>query len=375
MNIQSIKIHNYKNISETEIDLPAKINCLIGKNGSGKTNFLDTIFYLTNTRSNFGHIDTQNIKHKEDFFFIEGKFSKKDSLHTINASFSQKKGKTIKLDNNKHKKLSNHFGLFPVVMITPYDVDLIMNGSEIRRNFIDSIISQSDREYLSSLINYKKILVQRNALLKKFAENRFFDKEMLEIWDYKLSKFTPYIFTKRKQFLNEFINIFDDYYKKISRTNELVNIEYKSDLHDNSIELILQTNLQKDIALQRTSGGIHRDDLIFTINNFQLKKTASQGQQKTFVTALKFAQTNFIKKHTGYKPILLLDDIFDKLDADRVQNVVNLVSDSHFGQIFITHTDREKLEKILEPAKVSFSIIEVKNGDFELITNNINSTI
>lgn len=364
MNLQSIKIRNYKNISEAEIKLPTKINCLIGENGSGKTNFLDAIYFLAYTRSYFNHIDTQNIKHRENYFFIEGKFSKKEATNTVNATFSSEKGKAIKLEGKKHKKLSNHFGLFPVVMITPYDIDLIMDGSELRRNFVDSIISQYDREYLNFLINYKKVLLQRNTVLKKFAENRIFDKESLEIWDYKLSQLAPEIYKKRQNFITEFIEIFNEYYEKISGTIEDVNIEYKSDLKETNIDTILKNNLQKDLALQRTSAGIHKDDLVFRIDNFQLKKTASQGQQKTFVTALKFAQSNFIKAHTGFRPILLLDDIFDKLDTNRVKNVVNLVSDEHFGQIFITHTDKDKLEQILKPVQVNYSIIDVDNGSF-----------
>ncbi|MBN2894070.1 MAG: DNA replication and repair protein RecF [Bacteroidales bacterium] len=367
MNLQRIKINNFKNISDVKLDLSAKINCLVGDNGTGKTNFLDAIYYLAFTRSYFNHIDNQNIKHNENFFLVEGKFLKKDDISSVKSSFSAEKGKTVKLNDKKHKKLSDHFGMFPVVMITPFDIDLILDGSELRRNFIDSIIAQYDREYLISLINYKKSLLQRNTLLKKFAENSFFDKGMLEIWDYKLVELSPIIYNKRKAFFDEYIDIFDEYYKKISGTNENVNIEYKSDLQESDIETILKNSLKKDLAIQRTSAGIHKDDLIFTINGYQLKKTASQGQQKTFVTSLKFAQTNFIKEHTGFRPILLLDDIFDKLDNNRVENVVNLVSDNHFGQIFITHTDKEKLEEILKPAKVDFSIIEVDSGNFKTL--------
>lgn len=363
MNLTSLKITNYKNISATSIELPAKINCLVGNNGTGKTNFLDSIYFLAFTRSYFNHIDNQNIKHNEEFFRLEGTFNKHDSKSSVKTTFSSK-GKIVKLNDKKHKKLSNHFGLFPVVMITPYDIDLIMDGSEVRRNFMDSIISQYDRDYLNELINYKKALQQRNSLLKSFAENRVFDQEMLELWDYKIVKICPVIFEKRKTFLDKFVPIFDYYYKIISGTEENVSIEYKSDLYSNKIEIILSENVQKDLILQRTTRGIHKDDLLFKIDEFQLKKIASQGQQKTFVTALKFAQSNFIKEKTGFKPILLLDDVFDKLDTQRVENVVNLVSDDHFGQIFITHTDKEKLEQILTPANVDYSIINVDAGKF-----------
>ncbi len=367
MQLDTIKISNYKNISEAKLELSEKINCLVGNNGTGKTNFLDTIYYLTFTRSYFNHIDNQNIKYDESFFRLEGIFKKNDLKSGVVATFSSEKGKTISLNEKKHKKFSDHLGLFPAVMITPYDVDLIIGGSEIRRNFVDSIISQFDKEYLNLLINYKKALLQRNKLLKSFAEKRFFDKDLLEIWDYKIIEISPIVYKKRLDFINNFIETFANYYKKISETNEIASIIYKSELNDFKIDKILTENLQKDLALQRTTSGIHRDDLIFKLNDNLLKKTASQGQQKTFVTALKFAQCSFINTQTDIKPILLLDDIFDKLDTNRVQNVVNLVSDSHFGQIFITHTDKDKLETILKPSNVSHSIIEVCDGNFKQI--------
>ncbi len=365
MNILSLKINNYKNISDLHIDIPEKIICLVGNNGAGKTNFLDAIHYLSNTRSYFNHIDQQNIKYNENFFHIEGKFKRLNEINLVKSSFSLERGKVVKLDDKKHKKLSEHFGMFPVVIITPYDIDLILDGSELRRNFIDSVISQYDKDYLHNLINYKKILLHRNSLLKNFAEKNYFDKESLEIWDYKIIKISPEIHKSRMVFYNEFVQIFKEYYLKISGTDEKTDIQFKSDLTEDSIENILNKNIKKDIAFQRTTAGIHKDDLIFTIDNQQLKKMASQGQQKTFLTALKFAQSNYIKRHTGFRPVLLLDDIFDKLDAERVKNVVNLVSDDHFGQIFITHTDKEKLERIISPANVPYSIIEVNKGQFE----------
>ncbi len=365
MIIDRIKIQNYKNLSEIEINISPKINCLIGNNGAGKTNFLDAIYFLSNSRSYFNHIDNRNILYNKDYFFIKGNFKAKESENSVSAYYSAEKNKIIKLNSKRYSKLSNHYGKFPVVIITPYDVNLILDGSELRRNFMDAIISQYDKDFLENLINYKKILLQRNALLKKFSENRVFEKDMLDIFDYKLISINPSIFNKRREFVSNFMPIFLNYYHKIAQKDEKINIEYKSQLNSENIEALISNNIKKDLALQRTSVGIHKDDLSFTIDNNPLKKNGSQGQQKTFLTALKFAQSDFIKQHTGVRPILLLDDIFDKLDSQRVQNVVELVSDNHFGQIFITHTDAFLLKKILEPVKVEYSIYEMKNGNIE----------
>ena len=365
MFLRNVKIRNYKNLSDIELVLSAKINCFVGQNGAGKTNFIDAIHFLSNTRSYFNHIDSHNVRRDEKFFYIEGVFQKKDSRNQVIATYSEDKGKQFKVDTKRRKKLSEHYGEFPVVMITPYDVNLILDGSELRRNFVDSIIAIYDKEYLQNIISYKKILVQRNALLKKFALEKFYQEEFIEIFDFKLQKLAPLIFQKRQEFLRNFTPIFQDYYIKISGIDEQIDLIYKSDLIDDSMQELLSQNRQKDIALTRTSAGIHKDDLIFQINGFSLKKAGSQGQQKTYLTALKFAQSDYIKRYAGIRPILLLDDIFDKLDASRVAKVVELVSDNHFGQIFITHTDIEKLNEILKPVTENFSVFEVNNGEIQ----------
>ncbi len=362
MYLEKIKVRNYKNLSDISLQLSSKINCMVGKNGAGKTNFIDAVHFLSNTRSYFNHIDSQNIKKGEKYFFIEGIFRKKEGKNTVTAVFSDDKGKQFKVDDKRQKKLSEHYGVFPVVIITPYDINLILDGSELRRNFIDSIISMYDKEYLQSIISYKKILVQRNALLKKFAAEKYFDSSFLEIFDYKIIKLAPEIYKKREIFLQGFMPIFQKYYNLISGTTEKVGISYKSDLKAAEIKSLLADNRNRDLALQRTSVGVHKDDLVFTLENFSLKKGGSQGQQKTFLTALKFAQSDYIKQYAGVRPILLLDDIFDKLDADRVARVVELVADNHFGQIFITHTDVERLNEILKQITGSFSVFKVDNG-------------
>jgi DNA replication and repair protein RecF len=363
MYLKKIKIKNYKNLSDLELNFSVKINCFTGNNGMGKTNLLDAIYFLSNTRSYFNHIDQQNIKYGEKHFFIEGIFEKNNDTNTVTSSFSAEKGKTFKLNNKKQKKLSAHYGLFPVIIITPYDINLITDGSELRRSFVDSIISLYDKEYLQLLINYKKILSQRNSLLKKFSEKKIFDKNYLEIFDKKIIDISPIIHQKRKNFITNLVPLFNTYYKKISGNNEEVGLKYNSELNSKKIEDILENNQTKDRILNRTTGGIHKDDLLFTINDYPLKKHGSQGQQKTYLTALKFAQSDFLKKYTGIRPIMLLDDIFDKLDTQRVQNIVKLVSNEHFGQIFITHTDKNKLEQILKPVNNDFLVFDINKGE------------
>lgn len=362
MELKSLKLKNYKNISDCTISNLTKINCFVGNNGAGKTNIIDSVYFLTNTRSFFNHIDIQNIKFNENYLFLEGFININEVVDEVNASFSIDSGKIFKTNKKKHKKLADYYGTFPSVMITPYDIDLIHDASLVRRSFVDSVISLYDKEYLNILTNYNKVLLHRNSLLKSFFEKRTYENELLSIWDYKIINLSDIIYQKRQNFLSEFLPFFQNYYTYISEKSEIVTIEYKSDLNENKISYLLQKNITKDIASQRTNFGIHKDDFVFNINYQPMKKFASQGQQKTFVIALKFAQSDFIKKQTNIKPFLLLDDIFDKLDVLRVKNVVKLVAEEHFGQIFITHTDIEKLENILKPVGVNYSVYFVDNG-------------
>lgn len=362
MNIKQIKILNYKNLIDINISLDSQVVCLVGLNGSGKTNFIDAVYFLSNTRSYFNHIDSLNANYKADNFFLDGKFEKNNSLDNISAYYSNNDGKIVKINDKKYKRFSDHYGLFPVVIITPNDINLIIDGSEYRRNFIDSIISIFDRQYLENLINYKKILQQRNNLLKKFAQNQYFDKSLLEIFDYKLISLNPAIHERRNNFLNEFIPLFNQYYQKIAQTEENIDIKYVSQISEDKIENLFNKSLNSDLAAQHTTVGVHKDDLLFTINNMQVKKHASQGQQKTFLIALKFAEAFFINKILNISPILLLDDIFDKLDSRRIENIVNLFSFESFGQIFITHTDNNILHNILNLNGLKFKYYKVDNG-------------
>ncbi len=358
MFLKKIKIENYKNLSYVEIFLNSKINCLVGDNGVGKTNFLDAIYFICTTRSYFNKIDSQNIRQGQKHFFISTEIETQQGKNSVTASFSDV-GKIFKIDGKRIKKLSNYYGVFPAIFITPNDIELIYEGSEFRRNFVDSIISIFDKQYLIDLVAYKKILVQRNSLLK---QKQNFGEEILKIYDEKLINLAPKIYEKRKSFVEEFFPIFRQYYSNLSEKNENPEIIYKTDLENATMQDLLARNKEKDRILMRTSAGVHKDDFVFLLNGRSLKKAGSQGQQKSFLIALKFAQNDFIKEHTGKKPVLLLDDIFDKLDAKRVTNVVKMVATRNFGQIFITHTNKERMIDILQNAMDDYRIFEVQNG-------------
>lgn len=361
MFLTHIKINNYKNLSDINLNINSKISCLTGVNGAGKTNFLDSIYFIANTRSYFYKSDAQNIRQGEKYFHISAVFKTEDGNIPVNASYSAD-GKVFKVDNKRVKKFSDYYGKFPVVFITPNDTKLIVEGSEVRRSFIDSIISIYDKEYLNALVYYKKVLEQRSSLLKKFSITKSFNKEFLDIYDEKLSNNAPIIFNARKNFIKEFIPLFEEYYKKISGGDEQAEIIYQSHLLDSSMDSLLQNNIEKDRILQRTTHGVHRDELVLKLNGRLLRKTGSQGQQKSFLIAMKFAKSDFLKNHTGLKPILLLDDLFDKLDAGRIANVVKLVGNQHFGQIFITHTNKSRINEIISDITQDFSIFEISNG-------------
>jgi len=349
MILKSITLTNYKSFSAKTVDFDPKINCFIGPNGIGKSNVLDAIYHLSFGKSYFNPISSQNIKHGEDFFAIKGSYKNESKEEVVIINFKKNDKKVIKRNNKKYEKFSDHIGFIPLVIISPSDRNLIAEGSDIRRKFIDSVISQSDKKYLENLINYNKILTQRNSLLKLIFKNKNFDKQTIQVYDSQLESIGEKIHMKRKMFLNDFIPVFKDKYKSISNNNEDVDIRYKTDLEFDKLSVLLQENIEKDMFLQYTSKGIHKDDLVFNINDYSVKKFGSQGQQKSLLIALKLAQFDFLKSQNKNNPILLLDDIFDKLDKNRVKQIINLVSADDFGQIFISDTDEERtLESIKE---------------------------
>ncbi|MEM9680085.1 MAG: DNA replication and repair protein RecF [Bacteroidota bacterium] len=359
MILNTLSLVNYKNFESQVFDFDAKINCFVGANGVGKTNALDAIYHLAFGKSYFNPIALQNIKHGEDFFVVDGNFTKNERSEKIIVSLKRGQKKVIKRNGKAYEKFSEHIGFIPLVIISPADRDLIIEGSDVRRKFVDSVISQSDKSYLTSLINYNKVLSQRNALLKYFALNNTFNAETLNVYNEQLQTLGQPIFEKRKAFLETFIPIFRERYAAISNSKEVVDIKYKSDLFDGEMSYLLEQSLNKDKALQYTSVGIHKDDLNFMIGDYPIKKFGSQGQQKSFLVALKLAQFDFIKTQSGVHPILLLDDVFDKLDEDRVAQIINLVDNENFGQLFISDTHAERTEQVVKQVHQSYKIFKL----------------
>lgn len=359
MVLKSIALLNYKNFDDKTFEFDSKINCFVGHNGVGKTNVLDAIYHLSFGRSYFNPIALQNIKYDESFFVISGTYDKGESEEKITVSLKKGQKKVIKRNSKPYEKFSEHIGFLPLVIISPADSDLIIEGSATRRKFIDSVISQSDKQYLTELIKYNKVLTQRNSLLKYFALNNTYNADTLEIYNSQLVTYSSYIFEARKTFLETFIPIFKARYKVISNSNEAIDLVYKSDLLDGDLMELLKQNLTKDKALQYTNVGIHKDDLLFLKDEHPIKKFGSQGQQKSFLIALKLAQFDFIKKQSGVNPILLLDDIFDKLDENRVSQIIKLVEDENFGQLFISDTHANRTEEVVKQVHQSYKIFNL----------------
>lgn len=331
----------------------------MGKNGIGKTNILDAIYHLANGKSYFNPLAVQNIKHGEEFFVVDGEFEKNERSEQILCSLKKGQKKILKRNSKLYEKFSDHIGFIPLVIISPADRDLIIEGSETRRKFMDSVISQLDNTYLQKLIQYQKIISQRNALLKYFALNHVFEKDTLSIYNEQLDNLGKTIFDKRQKFLEEFIPIFNQYHQDITNSAETVQLVYQSDLFEKDTLTLLEENLSKDRALQYTSVGVHKDDLSFEIDHYPIKKFGSQGQQKSFLIALKLAQFDFVKKQSGEKPILLFDDIFDKLDEFRVSKIIEMVNNEEFGQLFISDTHPERTENIVKTTHQSYKIFNL----------------
>lgn len=374
MYLKKLSLLNFKNYKEAQFEFSAGINCFTGTNGEGKTNLLDAIHYLSFCKSYFNSIDSQNIFHKEPFFVVQGLYDIEGDETEIYCGQKRNQKKQFKRNKKEYSRLADHIGFVPLVMISPADADLVNEGSESRRKFIDSIIAQYDRIYLDDLINYNRIVSQRNALLKKFAETGRFVKDSLEVWDLQLVEFAKRINEKRRLLCLELIPIFQKYYELVSGGKEQVQIQYHSDLNYDDFDAVLQAAIVKDRALQYTTVGVHKDDLEFTINGFPAKKYASQGQQKSYLIALKLAQFEYMKKLKGISPLLLLDDIYDKLDEVRIKQLMDLVSSDLFGQIFITDTHADRLLPIFNnQLAVQLKIFRIKKGVVEDCIENTNA--
>lgn len=366
MFLKTLQLHQFKNHRESKFTFTNPVNCFVGNNGAGKTNILDAIHYLSLTKSYFNYIDTGNIKFNEEYFILKGDFVKNTNNEAIECSVQIKKGKIIKRNKKRYKKFSEHIGQFPLIIISPTDTNLIIEGGEARRKYLNSSIAQYDQSYLYDLISYNKILKQRNSLLKKFQDENSFDPVVLETYNLQMIKYAEIIYNHRKNFLKKLVPVFNKYYSEICEQKENVDIEYKSHLNTENLGILLQESIQKDRLSQHTTFGVHKDDMIFKMNNYPIKKIGSQGQQKSFLISLKLAQFEFMHNEINFKPILLLDDIFDKLDNKRVQQLINLVKRNKFGQVFITDTNFERSQSILCDSEVPFQMFHVKNGEVKI---------
>ena len=367
MHLKLLSLVNFKNHEEASLNLSPEINVFVGNNGEGKTNLLDAIYFLSFCKSYLNPIDKQSIRIGEKFFILNGEYFKRDKKYYISVSVQEGQKKKVKRNKQEYDRLADHIGEFPAVVISPYDTNLIIEGSETRRKFIDSIISQYDSLYLDDLIRYNKVLQQRNALLKQFQEARIFDPESIEVWDAQLITLGENIFNKRASFLKDFIPIFQKYFDMISEQSELISITYESHLKEGEFAKQLDDARRKDSAVGYTTVGIHKDDLVFMIHGHPIKKYGSQGQQKSFLIALKLAQFEMISNLLEMKPILLLDDIFDKLDHLRVERLMKMVSDHAFGQVFITDTDSDRIEKVFNEIDIERFVFQLEKGKIEKI--------
>ncbi len=359
MYLKSVSLINFKNYAQAEFELTPGINCFVGKNGSGKTNVLDAVHYLSMCKSYLNPVDRQNIRFNEQFFVVQGIWNDAEKETEIYCGVKAGAKKIFKKNKTEYEKLADHIGSFPSVIISPYDRDLIAEGSEVRRRWMDGIISQFDRNYLDFLVRYSKIIDQRNALLKHFYENGFFERESIEVWDLQLIQAGNQIHARRQAFLEEFIPVFQSYYQFIGEASEEVKLEYKSALNDVTFAELLELNRRKDSQSQYTTGGTHKDDLLFTIKGHPVKKFGSQGQQKSFLIALRLAQFDWLKKHLHKKPVLMLDDIFDKLDHQRVEKLMSLVSDHVFGQVLVTDTEADRIHTVFSKIDMEYHLFNI----------------
>lgn len=357
MFLQSLSLVNFRNHAEANFQLVEGVNCIVGKNGAGKTNVLDAVHYLSMCRSYLNPIDKQNVRFDQPFFVIQGDWVKNDVNYALYCGVKVGAKKIFKKNKKEYDRLADHIGQFPVVMISPYDADLISEGSDVRRRWMDGIIAQFDKSYLEDLQRYNKVIDQRNALLKQQYENGFFHREPFEIWDAQLIRYGSAIYEKRTQFIEAFIPLFQKYYQWISNQAETVSMVYESRLSELPFETLLLEAFPKCSRAHYTTVGIHKDDLNFQINGQPIKKFGSQGQQKSFLIAMRLAQFDWLKARLNVSPILLLDDIFDKLDNFRVAQLMSLVSKNTFGQVLVTDTDEIRVEGVFQAIGVQPNII------------------
>ena len=359
MRLKRLSLLNFKNLSQTDIALSEGINCFVGDNGAGKTNVLDAIYYLSMSKSAFTMTDGQSVRHGEEFFFTEGTYSTDGGgQEQVVCSFSRRTGKVLKRNGKEYDRVADHVGLFPVVIVSPRDTELITDAAEERRRYLNGFISQLDRVYLNSIMRYNAVLTERNRFLKSSS-----DEAMLQIYDMQLAEHGTRVYEARQKMVERMQPMVAEYYRTLSDDREQVEIEYRSELQDMPMQDILLRARERDIVNQFTTAGVHRDDLVFRIGGYPLRKYGSQGQQKSFLIALKLAQYRLLAEATGEKPILLLDDLFDKLDMGRVEQLLTIVSHDDFGQICITDCNKVRLESTLARAEKEYALFTVEGGD------------
>ncbi|MEP2026954.1 MAG: DNA replication and repair protein RecF [Reichenbachiella sp.] len=368
MFLQSLSLQYFKNYEKAEVSFCDHFNCLVGINGSGKTNVLDAIHYLSTTKSAFHSLDSQSINHDGQYFVVNGRFSLKGKQQKVHCSLKKNFRKTFKVDESEYERLSEHVGKFPVVMIAPNDDELIRESNETRRKFFDSIISQYDHEYLQSLIKYNQHLKQRNALLKAMNESGRVDAVMVETYDKPLITLGQGIAKKRKSFIKKFLPHLQSNYDRLSERRERVSVEYNTKVLANDFAEQYAKGLKKDVITQRTNLGIHRDEYLLVIDDFLIKKYGSQGQQKSLLISLKLAQFEFIKSHLGKTPILLLDDIFDKLDDGRISQLMSIIGSDTFGQVFVTDAREERTRSLLQGKFEPMKLFRVDENSIEEVS-------
>jgi DNA replication and repair protein RecF len=366
MLLHRLNLTNYRNYEAVNLEFTSKINVLVGINGSGKTNLLDAIYYLSFTRSSLQNADALNIRHGQDYFAIQGTFILGDDSNSIAARFQHGARKSFLENGAEYKKLSDHIGKYPVVLIAPDDVDLIRDGSESRRKFFDSLISQIDRVYLENLIAYNQVLKQRNGLLRMFHQSSKKDSVAIESFDYMLAGPGRTIYEKRKLFMDRFLPVFDRFYQFLVENRETASVTYSSGLEEMTMEEGCLRSRERDLILQRTNFGIHRDDYRFLLGQVDMKRFGSQGQQKSLSIALRLAQWALIRESKGFEPVLLLDDIFDKLDDFRIDRLLELIK-SEFGQLFITDARPDRTSGLLKSIDANASIFGVEHGNVDRI--------
>ena len=359
MYLKKLVLINFKNIAQAEITLSERLNCFVGDNGAGKTNVLDAVYYLSMSKSALSMTDGQSVRHGEDFFVVEGTYAgDSGSNDTVNCSFLRRSGKVLKLNGKEYDRMADHVGRFPVVMVSPQDSVLITDAAEERRRYLNAFLSQLDRDYLASLMRYNAVLAERNRFLKSSS-----DEQMLQIYDMQLADHAARIYERRRDIIERMRPLVAEFYRQLSGDREQVEIEYRSELASASMGELLLASRERDIVNGFTTSGVHRDDMSLRIGGYPLRKYGSQGQQKSFLMSLKLAQYRILAEVCGERPLLLLDDLFDKLDTSRVENLLTLVAGDDFGQIFITDCNRSRLETILSRTGEKYALFMVEGGD------------